>query len=263
MSEYLLSTSLGDVPLTVNESGKGKPVLLLHGGAGHNSVSGFAELLAGRSRRTFVPVHPGFGGTPRPAKLDSIRALADLYARLLEELALENVTVIGSSIGGWIAAELALVAAGRLEALVLLDAAGLDSAEHPAADFFSLPFDQVIELSYADPDAYRVDLSTLTGEQRAIAAGNRDALLAYGGESMADPSLKDRLAAISTPTLVLWGEADRMMTPEYGREYARAIPGSRFHIVERAGHLPQIEAPGAVLELFEEFTSTVSSADAR
>ncbi|GAA2144207.1 alpha/beta fold hydrolase [Actinomadura napierensis] len=246
--------SLGDVPLTVAERGEGDPVLLLHGGAGPDSVSGFAELLAG-SRRTLTPVHPGFGGTPRPERLDSIRELAEVYARLLAELDLEKVTVVGSSIGGWIAAELALVAGERMKALVLLDAAGLESAEHPAADFFSLAFDQVIELSYADPDAHRVDLSALTDEQKRIAAGNREALSVYGGASMSDPTLKERLAGVSVPTLVVWGEADRMMTPDYGREFAGAIPGARFHMVEHAGHLPQIEAPGALLEVFEEFVS--------
>jgi pimeloyl-ACP methyl ester carboxylesterase len=255
MSEHLLSTSFGDVPVTVDESGEGKPVLLLHGGAGPVSVSGLAESLAGRGHRVLTPVHPGFGGTARPEKLDSMQRLAEVYARLLEELELGNVTVIGSSIGGWVAAELALAAPERLEALVLLDAVGLDSAEHPVADFFSLTFDQVVDLSYADPDAYRIDLSALPDEQKRIAAGNRDALRVYGGASMADPSLKGRLADVSTPTLVVWGEADRMATPAYGREYAGAIPGSGFRVIERAGHLPQIEAPGALLEAFEEFAA--------
>ncbi|MVZ98815.1 alpha/beta fold hydrolase [Actinomadura sp. LD22] len=253
MPEYLQSTSFGDVPLTVDESGEGKPVLLLHGGAGPVSVSGFAGMLAGRGRRVLTPVHPGFGGTARPEGLDSVRGLAEVYARLLEDLEVENATVIGSSVGGWVAAELALAAPERLEALVLLDAVGLESAEHPVADFFSLTFDQVVDLSYANPDAFRIDLSALPDEQKRIAAGNRDALRVYGGESMADPSLKERLAAVSTPALVVWGEADRMVTPAYGREYADAIPGAGFHVIERAGHLPQIEAPGVLLALVEEF----------
>ncbi|WP_216858066.1 alpha/beta fold hydrolase [Actinomadura verrucosospora] len=237
----------------MEEKGEGKPVLLLHGGAGPDSVRGFAGLLAARGWRTFTPVHPGFGGTPGPEKLDSVRGLAEVYARLLDEPALENATVIGSSVGGWIAAELALAAAGRTGPLVLLDAVGLASAEHPVADFFSLTLDQVAELSYADPDAHRIDLSAMSDEQKRIAAGNRESLLVYGGESMADPSLKERLAAISVPALVVWGEADRMVTPEYGREYADAIPGAVFHVIRQAGHLPQIEAPDALLGLLEEF----------
>ncbi|MEU9021918.1 alpha/beta hydrolase [Actinomadura sp. NPDC048394] len=259
MSEHVLSTPFGDVSLTIDESGEGRPVLLLHGGAGPVSVSGFAELLARRGNRVLTPVHPGFGGTARPEKLDSVRGLAEVYARLLEEWEIENATVIGSSVGGWVAAELALAAPERLAGLVLLDAVGLESAEHPVADFFSLTFDQVVDLSYADPDAYRIDLSALPDEQKRIAAGNRDALRVYGGESMADPSLKGRLAAVSTPTLVVWGEADRMVTPAYGREYADAIPGAGFRVIERAGHLPQIEAPDALLAVFEEFAESAEA----
>lgn len=260
MTTHTVSMPFGDVPVTVKWNGEGDPVLLLHGGAGDQSVAGFAGLLAERSRRTLVPVHPGFGGTPRPEGLDSIRTLAEVYGRLLDELDLRRVTVIGSSIGGWVAAELALVAGERLAALVLLDAAGLDSAEHPVADFFSLTLDEVADLSYADPDAHRIDLSAMTGEQKRIGAGNRDALRVYGGTTMADPSLRERLADITVPTLVVWGEADRMMTPEYGREYAAAIPGARFHVLPKAGHLPQIEAPGALLALVEEFTANATTA---
>jgi pimeloyl-ACP methyl ester carboxylesterase len=108
-------------------------------------------------------------------------------------------------------------------------------------------------MSWADPDAHRINLAALTDAQRAIAAGNRAALLAYGGQSMADPHLAARLSGITVPTLVVWGEADRMVTPAYGKEYAAAIPGASFRLLPRAGHLPQIETPEAVLSLFAEF----------
>ena len=94
----------------------------------------------------------------------------------------------------------------------------------------------------------------MTAAQKAIAAGNRAALLTYGGPSMADPELAQRLAGITVPTLVVWGEADRMMTPAYGKQYAAAIPGAEFYLMPNAGHLPQIEAPEALLALFEQFT---------
>jgi pimeloyl-ACP methyl ester carboxylesterase len=254
-STYALPTSFGDIPLTVTERGHGAPVLLLHGGAGPDSVAGFADLLAARCPvRVLTPVNPGFGGTPRPDQLDSMRRLAEVYRILLDRLGLTSVTVMGSSIGGWAAAELALIASERVGGLILLDAGGLDSAEHPAADFFSLTLDQVVDLSYANPGAHRIDLSAMTDAQRAVAAGNRAALLTYGGPSMADPELAQRLAGITVPTLVVWGEADRMMTPAYGKQYAAAIPGAEFYLMPDAGHLPQIEAPEALLALFEQFT---------
>jgi pimeloyl-ACP methyl ester carboxylesterase len=199
-----------------------------------------------------TPVNPGFGGTPRPEGLDSVRKLAEVYARLLAELDLTGVTVAGNSIGGWVAAELALAAPDRVSRLLVIDGAGLVSADHPAADFNSLTLDQVTEYSWANPEGHRIDLSALTDAQRAIFGGNRAALAVYGGPSMADPSLAGRLSGITADTLVVWGEADRMFTPGYGKEYAAAIPGASFRLLPGAGHLPQLETPEAVLALFAE-----------
>ena len=245
---YQVTTSFGEIPVTVTQHGQGRPALLLHGGAGLDSVAGFAAAAAERFPvQVLTPVHPGFDGTPRPAALDSARKLGELYGGLLGQLGLTGVTVVGSSIGGWIAAELALAAADRVSQLVLLDSAGLDSADHPGADYFSLTPDQVFDVSFAHPDRYRIDPAALTDEQRAVAAGNRAALEVYGGRSMADPGLAGRLAALTVPTLVLWGEADRMLTPAYGQELAAAIPGATFRVLPGAGHLPQLENPEAVL----------------
>src|SRR5215468_1316846 len=256
-STFTLPTSFGDVPVTVTERGQGAPVLLLHGGAGPDSVAGFADLLAARCPvLVLTPEKPKFGCTPRPAQLDSVRKLAEGYRILLDRLGLTRVTVMGSSVGGWVASELTLIARERAGRLILLDAAGLDSAEHPAADFFSLTLDQVVDLSYADPGAHRIDLSAMTDAEKTIAAGNRAALLTYGGRSMTDPELAQRLAGIAVPTLVVWGEADQMMTPGYGKQYAAAIPGAEFYLMPGAGHLPQIEAADALLALFEQFTGS-------
>src|ERR1700712_3154110 len=104
-----IPTSFGDVPLTADQRGTGRPVVILHGGAGPTSVVGFADLLADATgTRVIVPTHPGFGGTPRPGALATINGLAEVYAGLLATLELEDTTVIGNSIGGWITAELAL-----------------------------------------------------------------------------------------------------------------------------------------------------------
>jgi pimeloyl-ACP methyl ester carboxylesterase len=250
---YTLSMPYGEVPVTVSERGAGAPVVLLHGGAGPDSFAGFGDLLAARSGvRVLIPVSPGFGGTPRPEGLDSVRKLAEVYARLLAELGLAGVTVAGNSIGGWVAAELALAAPDRVSRLLVIDGAGLVSAEHPPADFPSLTLDQVTEFSWANPEGHRIDLSALTDAQRAIFGGNRAALAVYGGPSMEDPSLGGRLSGIAADTVVVWGEADRMFTPGYGKEYAAAIPGASFRLLPGAGHLPQLETPEAVLALFAE-----------
>jgi pimeloyl-ACP methyl ester carboxylesterase len=247
---------IGPVPVTVTEAGAGRPVLLLHGGAGPQSVAGFADLLAAREpARVLVPTHPGFGGTPRPEGLNSIRALARVYAGLLAELGLTGVTVIGNSIGGWIAAEIALLASPRVSGVVLVDAAGLALPDHPAADFFSLTMDQVADLSYYRPDAFRLDVEHMPDQAKAALAGNRAVLALYGGPSMADPGLLDRLPDVTVPVLVIWGEADRMVPVEHGQAYAKAIPGARFVLIPEAGHLPQLEAPGRLLAAIADFTA--------
>jgi len=248
---------IGPVPVTVTERGGGRPFLLLHGGAGPQSVDGFADLLAAQGR-VIVPVHPGFGGTPRPEGLDSIRLLGRVYTRLLDELGLTGVTVVGNSIGGWIAAEIALLGSPRVSGVVLVDAAGLAIEDYPAPDFFSLSMDQVAELSYYRPDAFRLDLDHMPEAAKALMAGNRAALAVYGGPAMADPGLLDRLPDITVPVLAVWGEADRMIPVEHGRAYAKAIPGARFLLIAEAGHLPQLETPDRLLAAVRDFAETTA-----
>src|SRR4051812_3912336 len=106
------------------DQGSGRRFLLLHGGGGPLSVAAFAERLA-TGNRVITPTHPGFGGTERPDALRTVRGLAELYATLLDELQLADVTVIGNSLGGWIAAELALLHSPRVSRLILVDAVGI------------------------------------------------------------------------------------------------------------------------------------------
>jgi pimeloyl-ACP methyl ester carboxylesterase/mannose-6-phosphate isomerase-like protein (cupin superfamily) len=245
---------IGPVPVTVTERGQGRPYLVLHGGAGPQSVDSFAALLASTAgARVLTPLHPGFNGTPRPDALSSMGGLAQLYTRLLEHLDLTGVTVIGNSIGGWIAAEIAVLNSPRVAAVVLADAAGLVVDSAPAADFFSLTMDQVAELSYYQPDKFRIDVSQLPEPAQAAMVANREALALYGGPAMADPTLLGRLPGVAGPVLVVWGIADRMFPAEHGLAYTRAIPGAQFRLISDAGHLPQLETPASLLTLVQEF----------
>ncbi|MFF0344967.1 alpha/beta fold hydrolase [Kribbella sp. NPDC004875] len=233
------------------EYGAGRPVLLLHGGGGPQTVAGFGARLADElPARVVVPTHPGFGGTPRPEDLTTIRGLARVYADLLDRLDLTEVLVIGNSIGGWIAAELALLhsAATRVGELVIVDGVGLQVAGHPVADFFALTLPEVADLSYHDPDAFRIDPSKLPPEAQAQLAANRETLAVYAS-AMEDPTLQARLAAITVPTTVIWGDSDRIADPTYGQAYADAIPGARFQLLRDTGHLPQLESPDLLLKV--------------
>jgi pimeloyl-ACP methyl ester carboxylesterase len=250
----------GPVAVTVDDRGDGRPFLLLHGGGGAQTVTGFAELLATKEpARVITPTHPGFGGTPRPDGLTSMAGLAALYRELLDRLGLQDVTVIGNSIGGWIAAELALLGSTRVSGLALVDAVGIEVDGHPVTDISPLSLDELARLSYHDPAAFRIDPAAMTEAQRAGMAANRAALQVYGGTRMTDPTLRGRLAAIACPALVAWGDADRIADPGYGRAYAAAIPGARFELLAETGHLPQLETPEQLLRAIWDFTE-VSSA---
>ncbi|HXW88317.1 MAG TPA: alpha/beta hydrolase, partial [Streptosporangiaceae bacterium] len=157
--------AVGAVPVSYTDRGAGHAFLLLHGGAGPQSVIGFADLLAAAAPgRVVVPVHPGFDGTARPAGLSDVAALAALYVRLIDELGLDGVSVIGNSLGGWIAAEMAVAASARISDVTFVDAVGIVVPGHPVADFFSLTLDQVAELSYHDPDRFRINPAAMSAE---------------------------------------------------------------------------------------------------
>ena len=245
---------LGPVQVDVTEYGAGQPVLLLHGGAGPQSVTGFGELLAAAGTRVLVPVHPGFGGTTRPEHLQGMRDLALTYLELLDELDLTGVTVVGNSIGGWIAAEMAIHASPRISGVVLVDAGGLQLDDHPGADFFSLTPDQVTERAYYQPEKFRIDFAALPEPAKAAFAGNRAALQAYTASGQTDPSLLGQLGSVRVPVLVVWGAADRIYPPEHGEAFAKAIPGAHLVVLDEAGHLPQLETPSELLAAVQEFT---------
>jgi len=248
---------IGLVSVSYTERGEGKPVLLLHGGDGPLTVNPFADLVAAeRPVRVITPIHPGFAGTPRPERLATIRGLAAVYLALLAELDLSDVTVVGNSIGGWIASEMALLDSPRISRVVLVDAVGIKVDGHPVVDFFAMTPRQVAEASYHDPDWFGIDPTKLPPEALQAMAGNRAALTVYAGAAMLDPTLASRLSAITVPTLVLWGDSDRIADSDYGRAFAKAIPGARFKLLDRTGHLPQIETPRQLLDAIWSFAES-------
>jgi pimeloyl-ACP methyl ester carboxylesterase len=235
------------VRLVVDDRGQGQPFLLLHGGAGPASMARFAGMLAARQVRVITPTHPGFARTSRPDDLNGINGLAQVYAALLDRLGVSDVTVIGNSVGSWIAVELALLESPRVSSFVLTGATGIDVPGHPILDASKLTLGEIMSLSYHNPKPFLVDPSTLTDDQRAIFASNRAALQVYAPR-MTDPTLARRIAKIAVPVLVVSGESDRIVDPEYGRAFAASIPGAKFVVLSGTGHLPQLETPELLLE---------------
>jgi pimeloyl-ACP methyl ester carboxylesterase len=253
-----IETFADGLTVRVDERGSGRPILVLHGGGGPQSVSGFAAAVSERAY-VLTPIHPGFGGEPRPEWFNSIDDLALTYLELLERLDLRDVMVVGFSIGGWIAAELAVRDTTRLSSIVLVDAVGIQVDGHEIADVFPLTPDELSALSYHNPAAFRIDPATLSPDQVAERAANFQALGVYGREpGMRDPKLRRRLGRVTIPALVVWGESDGVVDPDYGRAYAQSLPNARFKLIPEAGHVPQIEQPERLLTPVWEFVDSIT-----
>jgi pimeloyl-ACP methyl ester carboxylesterase len=142
-------------------------------------------------------------------------------------------------------------------AFVIVDGVGIEVPGHPIADFFALTPRQIAELSYHDPDRYGIDPSKLAPEVLQAMVGNRATLGLYAGTAMSDPTLAERLAAVNKPTLVLWGDSDRIAGVEYGKALARAIAGAEFQMLAQTGHMPQIESPEKLVDAIWSFAERV------
>lgn len=225
-----------DLPVTLCRTGRGNPVLVLHGGAGPATVAPLVEQLA-RSHEVLAPTHPGWHGTPRPSRLVGVADLAAAYLALLDRLDLHNVTVLGSSFGGWVAAELALRDAGRrVGALVLMGAIGPP------------PLGQ-----QPSPPGHAPGNSPRPHTGQGPSSAGLALLQTYTGPAMSDPRLLPRLAAISVPALVVWGADDPVVPPAYGKAYADAIPGAAFVVIPGAGHVPSTDAPAQTAAVLGSF----------
>ena len=237
-------TFIDNLTVRVDERGSGRPIFVVHGAAGPQSVSGFAEALA-QHAHVLVPTHPGFEGEPRPEWFIGVDDLALTYLDLLGRLALQEVIVVGFSFGGWIASEMVVRNTTRIAALILVDAAGIQVEGYE------------IKPPSASPNAPRPQAGTLSPEQAAARAANMQTLAVYGRQGMSDPKLRRRLARVTLPTLVVWGENDPIIDPQYGRAYAQSFPNAHFELIPGAGHLPQREQPERLLAIVEEFVNSV------
>ncbi|OPF81337.1 alpha/beta hydrolase [Streptomyces antioxidans] len=252
------------LPLTVRDVGAGRPVLVLHGGAGPASVSGVVDHFAATSR-VLAPTHPGWEDTPRPEWFSGVGDLVETYLDLLDDQDLRDVLVLGSSFGGWIAAEMAVRDRGRrIGGLIVMGAFGPRLEGHEI-QFPTPPPDST---PAEGPGAQGLGLAQGTGPgEGSGAAGVRRgpsptalrALAAYAGPVKSDPKLLYRLARVTVPALAVWGENDTVVPPDYGRAYAAAIPGARFELIAGAGHLPTREAPEATFAAIDAFLAVAAA----
>jgi pimeloyl-ACP methyl ester carboxylesterase len=250
--------SVNGIRIELIDRGQGKPLLFLHPGIGIDPEAPVIERLAARMR-ALAPTHPGFGGSEAPRSFDHIDDLAYFYLDFLDQLDLADVALAGVSLGGWIAAEIAIKSTARISHLVLGNPVGIKvgSREHrDIADLFAMNEADFLTLAYCDPEAGKRDYKAMPELAVRQTARNREATARYGWSPyMHDPKLKGRLHRIRIPTLLLWGTHDRVLSEEYGRAYCEAIPGARFERIERSGHFPHIEQPSEFAEKIFAFVA--------
>jgi pimeloyl-ACP methyl ester carboxylesterase len=236
--------SIAGIDLEMLERGQGAPVLYLHGGGGIVPDLPFLDLLA-KERRIIAPSHPGFGRSALPDWLDSVDDISHIYLELMDRLALSRTDVVGFSIGGWIAAELASKVPERLDHLVLIGPVGVktgtpDRLDIP--DIFAMPREKLDRLRFHDPAKNPVDLAKLPDDELQIVARNSETLALLTWEPyMHNPKLKHRLHRVAAPALLLRGASDGIVSADYLARYAALLPKARIETIAQAGHLPHVE----------------------
>jgi pimeloyl-ACP methyl ester carboxylesterase len=247
---------LGGIAIETEIAGTGPPLLFLHGGDYVAQNAPFLDRLA-RRFRVIAPRHPGFGTTPRPAWFRTVHDIAYLYLDLIERLDLKDTLLVGSSFGGWVALEMAVRSEARLGRLVLIDSLGVKLGgreERDIADIYALPAEEVLRRLFVEPTRVVPDYATLGDADLLAIARDREATALYGWKPyMHDPALLHWLHRITRPALVVWGEEDGIVTPQYGERLAAGLPKARFERVAGAAHYPQIEQPDAVADQIERF----------
>ena len=257
MERHRETVELPGAQIEVERIGSGPPLVLLQSAEAYEARLDLVDRLA-RTHEVFLPWAPGYGGSPLPGDVRTIDDVAYIYLDLIERYDLREIALVGCSLGGWIAAEMATKTCERLSKLVLVDALGAKfggAYDRDIEDIYFLSFDKVKVIRFADPRRDPLDDMTVLGEDEAMqVARHRETTARLCWDPyFHNPALKRRLHRISVPTLVLWGEEDRFVRLEYGRAYAEGIPDARFVSIAGAGHYPHIEQPDAAMGAMSSF----------
>lgn len=220
----------------------------------------WTPVLASLAERYTVyrPDHPGFNLSEDRPEIDSIHDLAFFYLDVLDALEVDRVIAVGSSLGGWLGADLATIEPRRVSRLVLVDAAGV-RADVPTPDMFTLSATELADLIFHDPElrsAAVADAESIEDDPERLERYLRNRIsTAHLGWNpyLHDPKLPDRLHRITAPTLILWGSEDRLLPVGYARRWAELLPRGQLSTIEKAGHLPLAERPADALDAIWAF----------
>jgi pimeloyl-ACP methyl ester carboxylesterase len=248
---------------------RGRPTVVMHGGDGppfvylHSSLGESTRWLPfyqswARHFTVYVPTHPGFGQSGGLDQIDAIEDMAFHYIELFDALGLDQVVLGGVSLGGWIAAELALRWPERVKRLWICNAPGFWVDEQPLPDLFrDMPYPHRLRrLLFHDPDGYMAKLviaDDADDERRMAAYQAMTVLGRLVWERPYDPKLGSRLYRIACPVLLLWGAEDRLVPPAYGEEYHKHLPQAKWRTIPDCGHLPMFEKEAEFVAAVQSF----------
>ena len=235
----------------LRRGGSGAPLLYLHGAGGAPAILPFMEKLAERFD-VLVPEHPGYGASGEPQWLENIHDVAYFYLDFLKQLNLKDVLLVGTSMGGWIAMEMAVRDCSRLSQLVLVGPAGITSPDARVADTFLMTPEEAVRALYHDPKIAEALLAVPpTPESIDTMLKNRHTSARLAWEPrFNDPHLPKWLHRIDVPVKIVWGEQDKIIPVKFVDHYKKLLPKAQVHIVKACGHLPPVEKP-------DEFVSIV------
>ena len=241
-------------PVHLHRQGRGEPLLFLHGAGAGGRWLPFQGALAQRFD-VVSPAHPGHGGSPAADWIEDVSDLAFHYLDLLDTLGLRRVHLVGASLGGWIAAEIAVMASHRLASLVLIDPVGIKVDGWIYPFLFGMELPQLVATIFHRPEMALAlapqdqSIDTLVNLYRQNAALARVSWNPY----LYDPRLKRRLGRIAAPTLLAWGEHDRLAPLLCAEAWRTEIPGARLVTFAQSGHVPHLEEAAAVAAAVTEF----------
>ncbi len=226
--------------------GSGDPLLYLHSAGGEVVWLPFFEQLA-QHYSVYVPGHPGFSQSEGLDQIDTIEDLVFHYTDLMDHIGLDQPYVAGLSLGGWLAAELATRYSNRLKKLALINPAGLRVPGSPMEDIFAANTQETRRLVFHDPES-ELARSFIPDEPSQEVLENvmraREATARVGWNPyLCNPKLRSRLYRVTVPTLIIWGESDRLIPLAHGRAYHEGIEGSQLAMIPDCGHAPPFEKP--------------------
>jgi pimeloyl-ACP methyl ester carboxylesterase len=246
------------VRVQLRRGGAGAPLLVLHGELGVPGwLRAYAELALHFT--VHVPSLPGFGRSARPDWIAGVRDLAAWVTWFVRDLKLSQpLPVIGFSLGGWVAAEIATMNAGLFTKMVLVGAAGLSPDDGHVWDYFVHSNQEAFARAFREPakapEYARYYGDAWTPEDELQAEQNRQmAARLLWKPYMRSHTLPALLGGVATPTLVVWGREDAIIPPSVGQRYARAIPGATAKVLDRCGHMPEMEQPEAFVQTVLDF----------